>query len=141
MVRNGPPGPQTEGEDMKRFISITFVGVMVLSMAGCVTPYGRPDYTASGMLAGAATGAMIGSTAHDSGEGALVGGLIGAVAGGLIGNAMDQEEAARSNAQTAPSPGEPVVVTPAPGCVWIPGVWTWYGWHRVWAPGHWHRRR
>jgi len=65
----------------------------VLMLAGCYTPEGRPDRTASGALAGGAigagTGAIIGG--RHAGEGALIGGAIGALTGGIIGNSMDQQ--------------------------------------------------
>lgn len=69
---------------------------LTLVSAGCETPEGRPDYTASGALGGAAigagTGAIIGSQSGHAGGGAAIGGLVGALAGGLIGNAMDQQQ-------------------------------------------------
>jgi uncharacterized membrane protein len=60
---------------------------------------GRPDYTASGALAGGATGAVIGSMARHPGPGALVGGAVGAGVGGLIGHGMDQTQEAQFKAQ------------------------------------------
>jgi uncharacterized protein YcfJ len=68
-------------------------------MSGCMNPYGRPDYTASGALAGGATGAIIGSMARHPGSGALLGGAVGAVIGGLIGHGMDQAQEAQLRAQ------------------------------------------
>jgi len=72
-------------------------GVSVLiALAGCQTPEGDTDRTATGALAGAAigagSGAIIGSQRGNAGPGALIGGAIGALAGGLIGNAMDQQQ-------------------------------------------------
>ena len=84
---------------MKRcgyLLAVVAVGVTV---AGCMSPQGRPDYTASGALAGGATGAIIGSMARDPGEGALVGGAVGAVLGGLIGHGMDQAQEEQLRAQ------------------------------------------
>ena len=73
--------------------------VMVLAVAGCYTPEGQPDRTASGALAGGAlgagTGAIIGSQGGHAGEGALIGGAIGALTGGIIGNSMDQQQRER----------------------------------------------
>jgi len=67
---------------------------------GCASPSGQPDYTASGALAGGATGAIIGGlAARHAGPGALVGGAVGAVVGGLVGHSMDQEQEARLQAQ------------------------------------------
>ena len=64
-----------------------------------MSPQGRPDYTASGALAGAATGAVIGSTARHPGPAAAVGALAGAVVGGVIGHGMDQAQEARVRTQ------------------------------------------
>jgi len=69
------------------------------SVSGCMSPSGQPDYTASGALAGGATGAIIGSLARHPGPGALVGGAVGAVVGGLIGHGMDQQQEALLRAQ------------------------------------------
>ena len=62
-------------------------------------PGGRPDYTGSGALSGAATGAAIGAMASHSGEGALLGGAVGAIAGGIIGHGMDAQQEAQIQAQ------------------------------------------
>lgn len=80
-------------------------GLCVLAAAvvltGCETPYGTPDRTGTGALAGgaigAASGAIIGG--RHAGEGALIGGAIGAITGGLIGHSMDQEEQERLRAE------------------------------------------
>lgn len=77
---------------MKRYCYLLMVTVVGISIAGCMSPQGRQDYTASGALIGGATGAIIGSTAKDSGTGALVGGAVGAVIGSLIGHGMDQAQ-------------------------------------------------
>lgn len=84
---------------MKRFIFLTIVTVASLSLTGCYSPQGRPDYTASGALAGGATGAVIGSMTRNPGAGAAVGTAVGAVVGGLIGHGLDQEQEARLRAQ------------------------------------------
>lgn len=68
-------------------------------LTGCMSPQGRPDYTASGALAGGATGAIIGSMTHHPGPGALVGAAVGAVAGGIVGHGMDQAQEAQLRAQ------------------------------------------
>ncbi|MBU6398733.1 MAG: YXWGXW repeat-containing protein [Verrucomicrobia bacterium] len=77
-------------------------------LAGCVSPNGRPDYTGSGALIGAGSGAAIGALAdrRAPGAGALIGGAAGAIAGGLIGHSMDYQAAAR------PEPPPRYVVTP-----------------------------
>jgi hypothetical protein len=85
---------------MKRSVYLLVAGVVGISMAGCYTPQGRPDYTASGALAGGATGAMVGSMGGRSGPGALVGGAVGAVIGGLIGHGMDRTQEAQLRAQS-----------------------------------------
>lgn len=86
---------------MKRSASLFMVAVFGISLAGCATPQGRPDYTASGVLAGGATGAVFGSLAgRHAGPGALVGGAVGALVGGLIGHGMDQEQAAQLRRQS-----------------------------------------
>jgi outer membrane lipoprotein SlyB len=77
----------------------------MLVLAGCETPYGEPDRTGTGALAGgaigAASGAIIGNQIGSGhpGEGALIGGAIGAITGGLIGHSMDQEAQARLRQQ------------------------------------------
>ena len=74
---------------------LLFVG-LCLSLAGCVSPQGEPDHTASGALIGGATGAIIGSAVgRHPGTGAAIGGAVGIIAGGLIGHSMDQAQQAR----------------------------------------------
>ena len=74
-------------------------GTVALLLTGCETPYGTPDRTGTGALAGggigAASGALIGAASGRAGEGALIGGALGAITGGLIGHSMDMEEQAR----------------------------------------------
>ena len=79
---------------MKRFNLFFIIMIATAFFAGCMTPQGSPDYTASGALAGGATGAIIGGLSDNSGVGALA----GAVMGGIIGHGMDQaqEEQLRS---------------------------------------------
>ena len=84
---------------MKRKSYLLVVGMVGISLAGCMSPTGQPDNTASGALGGAAVGAIIGSTARHSGPGALVGAAFGAVAGGLIGHSMDQAQQQHLQAQ------------------------------------------
>jgi outer membrane lipoprotein SlyB len=78
---------------MRKHVSIGLVAI-ALVLAGCETPEGRQDRTATGALTGAAigagSGAIIGGS-HHAGEGALIGGAIGAVMGGLMGHGMDQD--------------------------------------------------
>jgi len=76
-----------------------FTAAVVLT--GCETPYGTPDRTGTGALAGGAIGAFSGAVigGRHAGEGALIGGAIGAITGGLIGHSMDQEEQERLRAE------------------------------------------
>ena len=87
------------------YLGIVAVG---LTATGCMSPQGRPDYTASGALAGGATGAIIGSAAGRGPGGALVGAAVGTVAGGLIGHSADQSQELRAQAQMpqAPQPAQ-----------------------------------
>jgi len=83
---------------------LTFaVAAAVAVLTGCETPYGEPDRTGTGALAGGAigvtSGAIIGSQSGHGGEGALIGGAIGAITGGLIGHSMDQDAQARLRQQ------------------------------------------
>ena len=80
-----------------KILSLGICGVVLfVAVAGCETPEGYPDRTASGALAGGAigagSGAIIGSASGHAGEGALIGGALGALTGGIIGNAMDQQQ-------------------------------------------------
>ncbi len=85
---------------MKRYGHWFAAAVTATSLTGCMSPQGTPDYTASGALAGGATGAIIGSMTRNPGPGAAVGALAGAVAGGLIGHGMDQAQEAQLRAQS-----------------------------------------
>jgi surface antigen len=84
---------------MKRYGNLLVIAVVVISTAGCMSPSGRPDYTASGALAGGATGAIAGSMARHQGSAPLVGAAVGAVVGGLIGHGMDQAQEEQLRAQ------------------------------------------
>jgi outer membrane lipoprotein SlyB len=88
-----------------------------VALTGCETPYGTPDRTGTGALAGGALGAFSGAVlgGRHAGEGALIGGAIGAITGGLIGHSMDQEEQERLRAEapqtyTRVEQGEPLAV-------------------------------
>lgn len=76
------------------------LGAAVL-LTGCETPYGTPDRTGTGMLAGGAIGAFSGAVlgGRHAGEGALIGGAVGAIAGGLVGHSMDEQEQERLRAE------------------------------------------
>ncbi len=84
---------------MKRCGYVFICALAGISLTGCMSPQGRPDYTASGALAGGATGAIIGSMTRNPGAGSAVGAAVGAVVGGMIGHGMDQEQEARLRAQ------------------------------------------
>ena len=89
---------------MRRHVSIGMV-VITLVLAGCETPEGRQDRTATGALTGAAIGAGSGAIigGRHAGEGALIGGAIGALTGGVIGHGMDdvaRERIERESPQT-----------------------------------------
>ncbi|WP_319408373.1 YXWGXW repeat-containing protein [uncultured Desulfosarcina sp.] len=83
---------------MKRHLYFWIIAIAGISVTSCYTPQGRPDYTASGALAGAATGATIGGIAG-RGPGAAFGGAMGAIVGGLIGHGLDQNQEAQLRAQ------------------------------------------
>ncbi len=88
-------------EAMKHYLYWVATAVAAVSLNGCYTPMGNPDYTASGALAGGAAGAIIGSAAaRHSGAGALVGGALGALAGGIVGHGMDQAQEEQLAAQS-----------------------------------------
>jgi outer membrane lipoprotein SlyB len=88
---------------MKSYYLTFTVAAAAVVLAGCETPYGTPDRTGTGALAGggigAVSGAIIGSHSGNAGAGALIGGAIGAITGGLIGHSMDEQDAARLRTQ------------------------------------------
>jgi len=84
---------------MKNYGYMFAAAVLGLATVGCMSPSGQPDYTASGALAGGATGAIAGSMARGHGPAPLIGAAVGAVVGGLIGHGMDQAQEAQLRAQ------------------------------------------
>lgn len=76
--------------------SVLSITAVIVLLAGCQTPDGRTDRTASGALGGAVlgagTGAIIGSASGDAGAGAAIGGALGALTGGIIGQSIDQAQ-------------------------------------------------
>ena len=88
-------------QTMKGFKLMTVVAGLGLLLAGCETPEGNPDRTATGALIGggfgAAAGALLGG--RHGGEGALIGGALGAATGALVGHSMDEEARARLRTQ------------------------------------------
>ena len=87
-------------EGMKRYSYLALCTLTGMSLVGCMTPQGHPDYTASGALAGAAAGAIIGNSGHPRGPAGLAGAAMGAVVGGIIGSGMDDAQAAQLRAQS-----------------------------------------
>ena len=80
----------------QQHLSVVMAAVALLA-AGCLTPDGRYDRTATGALMGGAigagTGAIIGNySGHRTAGGAAIGGAIGALTGGIIGHSMDQAQ-------------------------------------------------
>lgn len=84
---------------MKQYGYLLAWALVGVALTGCMSPQGRPDYTASGALAGGATGAIIGSAGRHSGAGGVVGAAVGAVVGGIIGHGMDQAQEEQLRAQ------------------------------------------
>jgi uncharacterized protein YcfJ len=84
---------------MKKSLMLASGVSLVVLLAGCETPEGRTDRTATGALAGGAfgagTGAIIGSASGHAGPGAVIGGALGALAGGVIGSSIDQAQRER----------------------------------------------
>ena len=124
-----------------RALSLLPMGsLIVVLLGGCTTPSGAPDYTGTGALVGAASGAGLGALIdhRHPGAGALIGGAAGAITGGLLGHSMD-EQARTPVYVVAPPPPAPAVVVPAPGpgYAWVNGQWVWNGAAWVWSPGHW----
>jgi len=114
--------------------------ILVVLLDGCTTPSGAPNYTGTGALVGAASGAGMGALIdrRNPGAGALIGGAAGLIAGGLIGYSMDQQSKTPVYVVAPPPPPpETVYAAPAPGYVWVNGQWVWYGNGWVWAAGHW----
>jgi hypothetical protein len=72
------------------------VVVAGLSVLGCSSPEGNPDYTATGALVGGVAGARL--SAMDRSP--LPGAMVGALVGGIIGHGMDQAEQERLRAQS-----------------------------------------
>jgi len=88
--------------------TLSVLGLAMIVAAGCETPEGGYDRTATGALTGGAigagTGAIIGNYAgHNTAAGAAIGGAIGMLTGGLIGHSMDEQQRealARQSPQT-----------------------------------------
>lgn len=84
---------------MKSQALVLIFATSAVVLTGCQYPNGEPNYTGSGALIGAGTGALIGGANGRGGNGSLVGAAIGAVAGTLIGNAMDEDQRERLRAR------------------------------------------
>ena len=77
---------------MQRQLALLGLPLAALLGTGCVSPTGRPDYTASGALIGGAIGGM---SSWNSAEGAIAGALVG----GIIGHGLDQAQEAQLRTQ------------------------------------------
>lgn len=80
---------------------------LLLASSGCHSPYYSDRVAGVGALAGAGSGALIGSTSGNAGAGAVLGAGIGALTGAVIGDSMD-EMAAQNRAAIAAQMGRPV---------------------------------
>ena len=78
------------------------LAISAVVWTGCVNPNGTPDNTGTGVLSGAALGALMGAAIggpRNAGADALFGAAAGAVAGGLIVHSADQAQQAELQAQ------------------------------------------
>jgi hypothetical protein len=84
---------------MKIFVVTCLAAALLIT--GCENPNGTVNRTGTGALIGAGSGAAIGAVVggRNAGAGALIGGALGAATGAIVGNVMDQNEAARLQAQ------------------------------------------
>ncbi len=69
------------------------IGLMLLPLAGCQSPYHSDQGALFGGLLGAGTGAVVGHALGNTGAGAAVGAGVGALSGAAIGAGMDETEA------------------------------------------------
>ena len=96
------------------------VVALTTMLAGCVDPYGQPNYTGSGALIGGGSGALLGAAIdrRNPAAGALIGGAAGLLTGSLIGHSMDDDARRRYYYQPppvyVPPPPAPVYVAPPP---------------------------
>lgn len=84
------------------FRKLTIAAMALGLTAACTTtdPYGnvQQNRTGTGILTGAAAGALLGTLAGgDDRRNALIGAGVGALAGGMVGNYMDRQEEAFRN--------------------------------------------
>src|SRR5262245_6253058 len=98
----------------RRIVSFHWLVALIVSAAGCTSPYYQDRGTLLGGVTGAGVGALIGEASGKPGVGALIGAGAGAVTGNLIGAGMD-DMAARNRAEIAARMGQPV----PPGAVTI----------------------
>jgi hypothetical protein len=119
--------------------------VSIFAVFACLIstqPSSAQDHnTEKGAVIGAIGGALAGQAIGRNTTGTLIGAGAGALVGAVTGNAVDQNNAAKRQAQAAPPP--PLAVSPAreegpPGdWVEIPGQWVngrWVPPHRAWVP-------
>lgn len=83
------------------------VGVALLLLTGCRSPYYQDQGALAGGLGGAGLGAVIGSASGHAGAGAAIGAIAGTLAGSAVGAGMDNIEA-RNRAQIAAQMGRPL---------------------------------
>jgi hypothetical protein len=93
------------------------LGFLILSLAGCASPYYADQGALFGGALGAGTGAVVGHALGNTGAGALVGAGVGAVSGAAVGAGMDAD-AARNQALAAQQAAQ----QPPSGALTIPDV-------------------
>ena len=89
---------------------------LLVSMAGCSSPYRSDQGALLGGLGGAGLGAVVGHAVGNTGAGAVIGAGVGALSGAAVGGALDDIDA-KNQAEIAARLGRP-----APGAVTIPDV-------------------
>jgi hypothetical protein len=83
------------------------LGILLLLVAGCYSPYAADRGALVGGVGGAGVGALVGNAVGHPAVGALVGAGVGAASGAAIGSSIDQAEA-RNRAQIEARLGRPV---------------------------------
>ncbi len=87
-------------------VGLMMTVLLVLSAAGCHSPYYADQGALAGGLGGAGLGALIGSASGHAGAGAAIGAAAGALTGGAVGGALDNIDA-KNRAQIAAATGHP----------------------------------
>ncbi len=86
---------------------LAVIGLLVMALAGCRSPYRADQGALFGGLLGAGTGALIGNASGNAGAGAAIGAGLGAVTGAVVGSELDHIEA-RNRAMIAQQMGRQV---------------------------------